>query len=323
MFENLLVTGGAGFIGSEFVRAGVSLGYKIAVIDKITYAGDVYRLQNVLNKITFHRVDICDIKAIEKILKKEKVDAVVHFAAETHVDRSILDSAPFMTTNIMGTRVLLEAVKKFGVKRFINISTDEVYGEAKRGKFREDSPLNPSSPYSVSKSASDMLGRAYYRTYGIPVITVRPSNAYGPYQFPEKLIPLAIYNILKNKEIPVYGKGLNVREWTYVSDLVSGIFSVLENGRVSEIYNIGSGEEKRNIDVVKSILLNMNKGEEFIKFVEDRPGHDFRYALNSEKIRNELKWSPIVSFNQGIIKTIEFYTRHLNWLEALLYRKSG
>lgn len=285
----LLVTGGAGFIGSEFVRQGVSKGYRITVIDKLSYAGDLDRLKEVEGRITFLKIDITDGKAVGDVLRSERPDAIVHWAAESHVDRSIADASPFIDTNIKGTQVLLDTARNSGIGKFINISTDEVYGDlTEEGQFYETTPLNPSSPYSVSKASADMLGRAYYRTYGLPVITVRPSNNYGPWQYPEKLIPVVILKALRNEKVPVYAKGENIREWLFVSDCADAVFAILEKGNAGEIYNVGSGEEKRNIDVVKTILHILGKPEDLIEFVKDRLGHDFRYSLNSDKISGQI-----------------------------------
>lgn len=317
--KKLLVTGGAGFIGSEFVRQGTKRGYEIVLIDKLTYAGDLQRIKEVENKITFLRLDITDKEKIEQAFKTQRFDAVIHFAAESHVDRSILDATPFLETNIKGTQILLEASMKNGVERFINISTDEVYGELKeKGEFYETTPLNPNSPYSVSKASADMLGRAYYRTYGLPVITVRPSNNYGPWQYPEKLIPMTILKAMNNERIPVYGTGKNVREWLFVSDCADAIFKILEEGSIGGIYNVGSGEEKSNIEVVKTILKFMDKSEDLIEFTKDRLGHDFRYRLNSDKIRKELGWRDKVFFDKGIEKTLKWYIENMKWVRSKL-----
>jgi dTDP-glucose 4,6-dehydratase len=238
----------------------------------------------------------------------------VHFAAESHVDRSILDPSPFIETNVKGTQVLLDASRKFGVERFINISTDEVYGElGEEGSFTETSPLNPNSPYSVSKASADMLGRAYYRTYGLPVITVRPSNNYGYWQYPEKFIPVVILKALLNEPIPIYGTGMNVREWLFVSDCADGVFKILEKGKDGEVYNLGSGQERRNIQVVEKILEILDKPKSLIQFVPDRPGHDFRYSLDWSKLERELGWTPKTTFEEGIKKTVEWYLRNLDW----------
>ena len=288
----ILVTGGAGFIGSEFVRQGVRKGYAITVLDKLSYAGDRERLREVDRDIIFSEADIADRRSVEDIFRKTKPDAVVHWAAESHVDRSIRDASPFIEANVRGTQVLLDVCRISQVEKFINVSTDEVYGDlGEEGQFLEATPLNPSSPYSVSKASADMLGRAYHRTYGIPVLTVRPSNNYGPWQYPEKLIPVVVMKAVNNERVPVYARGENVREWLHVSDCASAVFGVLEKGQAGEVYNIGSGQEKRNIEVVKTILRILGKQEDLIEFVEDRPGHDFRYSLNSNRIRTELGWA--------------------------------
>jgi dTDP-glucose 4,6-dehydratase len=313
----ILVTGGAGFIGSEFVRQGVERGYQIAVMDKLSYAGDLERLKVSGGKITFHKVDITDKQSVEDVVVSERPDVIVHWAAESHVDRSITDSSPFLDTNVKGTQVLLDVARSSGIKRFINISTDEVYGDlGDVGYFEETSPLNPNSPYSVSKASADMLGRAYHRTYGLPVITVRPSNNYGPWQYPEKLIPVVIMKALNNQKVPVYARGENVREWLFVSDCADAVFRVLEEGLAGEIYNIGSGEEKRNIEVVKTILRILEKPHDLIEFVQDRPGHDFRYSLNVKKMREQLGWKAKVAFSEGIEKTVKWYVDNMEWARS-------
>lgn len=320
----ILVTGGAGFIGSEFVRQGVRDGYEIIVIDKLSYAGDPERLKEIRGFIKFHRVDVTDRKKVENIFRRSKPEIVVHWAAESHVDRSIEDATPFMDTNIKGTQVMLDVSRKYGVEKFINISTDEVYGElGENGEFFETTPLNPNSPYSVSKASADMLGRAYYRTYNVPVITVRPSNNYGPWQYPEKLIPVIIINAVNNKKVPVYGKGLNIREWLFVTDCAEAVFKIIKKGRTGEIYNIGSGIEKRNIDVVRTVLKLLGKSDELIEFVKDRPGHDFRYSLNSNKIKKEIGWKSRTDFNEGIEKTVRWYVEHMEWVMSKIvsYKK--
>ncbi len=315
--RRLLVTGGAGFIGSEFVRQAVRLGYAVSVVDALSYAGDMSRIEKVEKKITFYKADIENLDFMRYIFEIERPDAVIHWAAESHVDRSILDATPFLGTNIKGTHSLLEASRHCKVKRFINISTDEVYGElAAEGHFHETSPLNPSSPYSVSKASADMLGRAYFRTYGLPVITVRPSNNYGPWQYPEKLIPVVILKALRNEKIPIYGKGENIREWLFVSDCVSAVFSVLGHGNPGDIYNVGSGEEKRNIEVVRGILHLMGRPEKLIEFVKDRPGHDYRYSLDSTKIGKQTGLKKSVSFEKGIKATVQWYTDNISWVEG-------
>jgi dTDP-glucose 4,6-dehydratase len=313
----LLVTGGAGFIGSEFVRQGVERGHEIAVIDKLSYAGDRERLKNTEGKITFYEVDVTDRGSVADVFKRERPEIVVHWAAESHVDRSILDASPFVDTNIKGTQVLLDIAKQYEIKKFINISTDEVYGDlGEEGAFFETTPLNPSSPYSVSKASADMLGRAYHRTYGLPVITIRPSNNYGPWQYPEKLIPVVILKALNGQKVPVYAKGENVREWLFVSDCAAAVFDTVEKGMAGEIYNVGSGEEKRNIDVVKAILKILGKPEDLIEFVKDRLGHDFRYSLNSDKLRREISWKPSEHFTEGIEKTVKWYMENLEWVKS-------
>ncbi|MBU0503139.1 MAG: dTDP-glucose 4,6-dehydratase, partial [Candidatus Omnitrophica bacterium] len=329
----ILITGGAGFIGSEFVRQlmgtvpafrGLSL-KKIIVVDKLTYAGDLKRLQitgivpmtgtvpesaigsllgdcpvkcsqGTVPEFKFYKSDICNKKAIESIFKKEKPNIVVNFSAETHVDRSIQDSSPFISTNIQGTQVLLDCVRKYKIEKLIHISTDEVYGDIEKGKFNEDSPLIPNSPYSASKAAADLLIKSYVRTYGFPAVIVRPSNNYGPWQYPEKLIPVVIYKALKNEAVPVYAKGMNVREWLYVSDCAKGIQFILKKGKIGEVYNLGSGQERTNLEVVKKILDILGKPHSLIKFVQDRPGHDVRYSLDSSQIRR-LGWKPEQAFD--------------------------
>ena len=317
--KKLLVTGGAGFMGSEFVRSGVRKGYAMIVVDSLTYAGDMERLKEVEKEITFYRADITDKDSMEYIFKAEEPAAVVHFAAESHVDRSILDASPFLDTNIKGTQVLLDIAGKYESERFINISTDEVYGEISgEGQFYETTPLNPNSPYSVSKAAADMLGRAYHRTYGIPVITVRPSNNYGPYQYPEKFIPVVILKALNSEKVPVYGKGENIREWLFVSDCINAVFEILEKGRIGEIYNVGSGEEKRNIDVVKAVLKLLGKPEDLIEFIKDRPGHDLRYSLNSDKISGQIGWKSKIKFPEGVESTVKWYMENMKWMNSKL-----
>ena len=318
--KKLLITGGAGFIGSEFVRQGVGKGYEIAVVDKLSYAGDTERLKDAEGKITFYKVDVTDRVSVGEVFRKEKPDIIVHWAAESHVDRSILDASPFLDTNIKGTQVLLDIAREHEIKRFINISTDEVYGDLEEeGQFYETTPLNPSSPYSVSKASADMLGRAYHRTYGLPVMTIRPSNNYGPWQYPEKLIPVVIMKALNGQKVPVYAKGENVREWLFVSDCAEAVFETVEKGRAGEIYNVGSGEEKKNIDVVRTILKILGKTEDLIEFVKDRLGHDFRYSLNSERIRREIGWKPRVQFSEGIEKTVKWYLDNVEWVKKKIY----
>lgn len=315
--KRLLITGGAGFIGSEFTRQAVKRGYAVSVIDKLTYAGDFKRLAGIEKDISFYKTDISNKEFIEHVFKTERPDAVIHWAAESHVDRSIMDAAPFLDTNISGTQALLELSLKHGIEKFINISTDEVYGELQEtGQFYETTPLNPNSPYSVSKASADMLGRAYYRTFGLPVVTVRPSNNYGPWQYPEKLIPVIILKVLNNEKIPVYGAGQNVREWLFVSDCADAVFKILEQGQTGEVYNVGGGEEKKNLDVVKNALKILGKSEDLIEFVKDRPGHDFRYSLNSSKISEKLGWKKKTSFEEGIKDTVRWYIDNIEWANS-------
>lgn len=315
----LLTTGTAGFIGSEFVRQAIEKGYEVIVVDCITYAGDVERLDSVKGHFKFYQTDISNQVEIEKVFFTEKPDAIVHWAAETHVDRSIMDSSPFMKTNVLGTHVLLECAKKYGIEKFINIATDEVYGElGDTGSFFENTPLEPNSPYSVSKTSADMLGRAYHRTFGTPVVTARPSNNYGPWQFPEKLVPVVILKALHGEKIPVYGKGTNVREWLYVSDCANAVMTLLEKADAGSVYNIGSGQERNNIEVVSNLLNLLGKSDDLIEFVQDRPGHDFRYSLNYDKIRTELNWEPKINFETGMKLTVEWYLENISWAEKKL-----
>jgi len=312
----MLITGGAGFIGSEFVRQAVRKGHQVAVVDKLTYAGDLERLSEVRKDITFYKADISNQEFIEHIFDQEDPEVVVHFAAESHVDRSLLDPYPFISSNVLGTQVLLEVSKAKGVELFVNMSTDEVYGDlGKEGSFTEDSPLKPNSPYSTTKASADMLGRAYHRSFGLPVITIRASNNYGPWQYPEKFVPVIILKALRDEKIPVYGDGTNVREWLYVTDCAEGIMAAIDRGKAGEIYNIGSKEEKQNIEVAKAILKLLGKGEELIEFVKDRPGHDFRYSLDTTKAKRELGWEAKSSFDEGIRKTVEWYVEHLKWAQ--------
>lgn len=312
----MLITGGAGFIGSEFVRQAVRKGYQVAVVDKLTYAGDLERLSEVRKDITFYKADISNQEFIEHIFEKENPEVIVHFAAESHVDRSLLDPYPFISSNVLGTQVLLEVSKAKGVELFVNMSTDEVYGDlGKEGSFTEESPLKPNSPYSTTKASADMLGRAYYRSFGLPVITIRASNNYGPWQYPEKFVPVIILKTLHDEKIPVYGDGTNVREWLYVTDCAEGIMAAIDRGKAGEIYNIGSKEEKQNIEVAKAILKLLGKGEELIEFVKDRPGHDFRYSLDTTKAKRDLGWEAKTSFDEGLKKTVEWYIEHLKWAQ--------
>jgi len=314
----ILVTGGAGFIGSEFVRRTVEKGQKIVVIDKLTYAGDKQRLKEVGGRIVFYKADICQKSKLETIFKKERPDTIVHFAAETHVDRSIQNAAPFIETNVTGTQNLIECSRKFKVKKFLHISTDEVYGESQRGRFPESASLKPRNPYSATKAAAELLVHAAIQTYRFPAIIIRPANNYGPWQYPEKLIPVIILKALKNKKVPVYGKGKQIREWLHVQDCINGIHLILKKGKIGEIYNIGTYFERENLTTVKTILKQLKKPVSLIQFVQDRPGHDFRYSVNCTKLR-KLGWKPKVTFSVGIKQTIRWYLTHLNWMETKLH----
>jgi len=321
----LLVTGGAGFIGSSFVRYVLRTRQDVEVLnlDLLTYAGNLRNLDEVAEdpRYAFVRGDIADPKKVGQIFLEHPIDAVVNFAAETHVDRSIVDSAPFIRTNIEGTRCLLEQARMHKVSRFVQISTDEVYGSlGPSGAFREDSPIDPSSPYSASKAAADMLALAYHRTYDVPVLITRCSNNYGPYQFPEKLIPVLITNSMENRPLPIYGDGLNVREWIFADEHSRAVLMALEKGKPGEVYNIGSGHEKTNLEVVREILRLMGKPESLIQFVKDRPGHDRRYAIDCSKIRCAWKWKPEIDFSDGLAATIEWYKTHQDWVNSTGHR---
>ncbi|QAV25731.1 dTDP-glucose 4,6-dehydratase [Neobacillus thermocopriae] len=318
----VLITGGAGFIGSNFVNYMVKKypNYQIINLDALTYAGNLENVKEVENEPNYRFVkgDITNRELVESLFA-EGVDAVVNFAAESHVDRSITDPGVFVRTNIQGTQVLLDAAKKYGVKKYVQISTDEVYGTlGETGYFTETTPLAPNSPYSASKAGADLLVRAYYETYGLPVNITRCSNNYGPYHFPEKLIPLMIINALNDRPLPVYGDGLNVRDWLHVEDHCSAIDLVLHKGRNGEVYNIGGNNERKNIEVVKAILQYLNKPESLIAFVEDRLGHDRRYAIDATKIREELGWQPRYTFEEGLKKTIDWYLENRSWWENIL-----
>lgn len=322
----IIVTGGAGFIGSNFIFYMLKNhpSYRIVCVDKLTYAGNISTLSPIMKNSNFRfvKLDICDKQGIDKLFEEEKPEIVVNFAAESHVDRSIENPQVFLETNIIGTSVLMDACRKHNVKRFHQVSTDEVYGDLPLNRpdlfFYEDTPLNTSSPYSSSKAAADLLVMAYHRTYGLPVSISRCSNNYGPYQFPEKLIPLMIANALENKPLPVYGKGINVRDWLYVEDHCKAIDLIIHKGKVGEIYNIGGHNEMRNIDIVKLILKELGKDESLITFVEDRKGHDQRYAIDPTKIQTELGWYPDTKFSDGIIKTIKWYLNNEKWWKDVL-----
>jgi dTDP-glucose 4,6-dehydratase len=321
--KNVLITGGAGFIGSNFVRYFLSKHNDVEVVnfDKLTYAGNLENLEDIEGdpRYRFFKGDICERAVVESAFKQYNIDIVVHFAAESHVDRSILGSSVFIQTNVVGTNVLLDVAKELGVERFLHVSTDEVYGSlGATGKFTETTPLHPNSPYSASKASSDLLALAYHHTYALPVVVTRCSNNYGPYQFPEKLIPLMIINALSDKQLPVYGDGLNVRDWLHVNDHCAAIDVVLRNGRIGEVYNIGGNNEWKNIDIVKLILKKVGKPESLISFVKDRLGHDRRYAIEATKIKNELDWSPSYTFEVGIEETVQWYLNNQVWWKRVM-----
>jgi len=320
----ILVTGGAGFIGSNFIRYFLQKysQYQIINLDKLTYAGNLDNLSDVENRPNYRFVkgDICDSELVNKIVK-DGVDAIVHFAAESHVDRSIYDPVIFVKTNVLGTQTLLESALKLKLDRFIQISTDEVYGSLGReGSFTESSPLLPSSPYSASKASADLLVHSYFETFGLPAIITRCTNNYGPYQFPEKLIPLFITNALFDQSLPIYGDGLYVRDWIYVEDHCKALDVILHQGKVGEIYNIGGGNEKTNLGITDLILQKLNKPKSLIQHVKDRPAHDRRYSLDCSKIKTQLGWKPSTPFEEGIAKTVDWYSTHQSWWQKI---KSG
>ena len=324
--KKLLVTGGAGFIGGNFVYYMLENypGTKLVCLDALTYAGNLETLKGAFGNPDFKFVkgDITDRKFIYELFETENFDTVVNFAAESHVDRSIEEPEVFLKTNILGTQVLLDACNKYSVPRFHQVSTDEVYGDLPLDRpdlmFTEDTPIHTSSPYSASKASADLLVLAYHRTFGTPVTVSRCSNNYGPYQFPEKLIPLMIANATHGKALPVYGEGLNVRDWLYVEDHCRAIAMILEGGRIGEVYNIGGHNERANIQVVKTIIKALGKSEELITYVKDRPGHDRRYAIDPKKISDELGWQPLTLFDEGIEKTIRWYVENSSWWENIL-----
>ncbi len=322
----IIVTGGAGFIGSNFIFYMLKKyqNYRIICLDKLTYAGNLSTLSSIMDSPNFRfvKADICDRQAVCKVFEEEHPDIVVNFAAESHVDRSIENPGVFLQTNIMGTATLMDACRKYGIQRFHQVSTDEVYGDLPLDRpellFTEDTPIHTSSPYSSSKAAADLLVMAYNRTYGLPVSISRCSNNYGPYQFPEKLIPLMIANCLNDKPLPVYGKGQNVRDWLYVEDHCKAIDLIIHNGKVGEVYNIGGHNEMKNIDIVKLICRELGKTEDVITHVEDRKGHDMRYAIDPTKIYRELGWLPETKFEDGIKMTIHWYLDNRSWWETII-----
>lgn len=322
----IIVTGGAGFIGSNFIFHMLNkyTDYRIICLDKLTYAGNLSTLESVMDNPNFRfaKIDICDREAVNKLFEEEKPNMVVNFAAESHVDRSIEDPGIFLQTNIMGTAVLMDACRKYGIDRYHQVSTDEVYGDLPLDRpdmfFTEETPIHTSSPYSSSKAAADLLVLAYNRTYGLPVTISRCSNNYGPYHFPEKLIPLMIANALADKALPVYGEGLNVRDWLYVEDHCRAIDLIIHNGKVGEVYNIGGHNEKTNIYIVEKILELLDKPKSLITYVADRKGHDMRYAIDPTKIHNELGWLPETMFDDGIVKTVNWYLENKKWWQDII-----
>ena len=326
----MLITGGCGFIGSNFIHymAAARPEYKLINMDKLTYSGNPYNLKTMNDnpRYRFVRGDIRDEDLVSSVIRENRIQAVIHFAAESHVDRSIAKAKDFVQTNVEGTHVLLEAASRYWAEtlsrdqafRFVHISTDEVYGTlGQEGTFSEESPLLPNSPYSATKAGADLLVRAYFETYGLPVLIVRPSNNYGPYQYPEKFIPLMITNLIEDRPLPIYGKGLNVRDWIFVTDTCRAVDAILQKGSPGEAYNVGGETEKHNIDVARHILSLSNKGESSLKFVEDRPGHDLRYALNNAKIKKELGWEPRMGFEKGIEETVAWYHANEWWWRPL------
>lgn len=326
MRKTIIVTGGAGFIGSNFIfyMMKTHTDYRIICLDKLTYAGNLSTLKSVVDNPNFRfvRADICDREAVYQLFDEEHPDIVVNFAAESHVDRSIENPEVFLQTNIIGTAIMMDACRKYGVSRYHQVSTDEVYGDLPLNRpdllFTEYTPIQTSSPYSSSKAAADLLSLAYYRTYGVPVTISRCSNNYGPYHFPEKLIPLMIINALNDRPLPVYGEGVNVRDWLYVEDHCKAIDLIIQRGRVGEIYNIGGHNEMTNIEIVRLICKELNKPESLITHVSDRKGHDMRYAINPSKINNELGWWPEIKFVDGLKKTIQWYIDNREWWEKII-----
>jgi dTDP-glucose 4,6-dehydratase len=321
--KNVLVTGGAGFIGSNFINYILEEGsdYNIVNLDKLTYAGNLENLIPSETKKNYHFVkgDICNSELVQYLFQKYDISYVINFAAESHVDRSILGSEVFFRSNVLGTSVLLETARLFNVKKFLQISTDEVYGSlGPEGLFTEETQLHPNSPYSASKASADLMVLSFHHTYGLPVAITRCSNNFGSYQFPEKLIPLMIINLIRGKKLPVYGDGMNVRDWIYVLDHNQAVKAVLEKGKVGEVYNIGASTEMANIEIVKLLIKQLGKSDDSIEYVKDRPGHDKRYAIDSSKIKNELGWSPQFKFENAIERTVDWYLKNKNWWERII-----
>ena len=323
--KNILVTGGAGFIGSNFIKYSLNnFDYNIVNFDKLTYAGNLENLVDVEfnDKYKFVKGDICEKEEVEKAVRENEIDTIINFAAESHVDRSILGAKEFINTNVGGTHVLLEVLKDNKLQKYLQVSTDEVYGslpeDKKEIKFTESTPITTNSPYSASKASADLLCNAFHHTFDLPILITRCSNNYGPYQFPEKLIPLMIAKAMEGEQLPVYGDGKNIRDWLYVDDHCSAIMTVLKNGKAGEVYNIGGNNEWYNIDIVKLILKKLNISEDNIKYVKDRPGHDRRYAIDSTKIMNELGWKPKYDFETGIELTINWYMKNVDWWKKVM-----
>lgn len=318
----ICVTGGAGFIGSNFIRLLMRLWPEVRIVnyDALTYAGNLENIADFhkSSRYVFVKGDICDMKTLLEVFASHRVRAVVHFAAESHVDRSILESAPFVRTNVLGTQSLIEASFRSNLDRFIHISTDEVYGSlGEFGRFTEDSPIAPNNPYAATKASSDLIVQSYCRTYGFPAVITRCSNNYGPWQFPEKLIPLMIHRAMCEAPLPVYGDGLNVRDWIHVEDHCHAILMVLDRGCVGEVYNIGAEQEFQNIEIVKRLLQILDRSELLIQYIEDRLGHDRRYAMDASKLRNALGWKPVIPFHEGLEQTVQWYCKHQGWVQRI------
>lgn len=309
--KKILITGGAGFIGGSFVNKAKEK-YEICVVDNLTYASSKERVEK--EKINFYQCDISDIENLEKVFLEFKPEIIVHFAAETHVDRSIKNSDIFIKSNVLGTHNLLSLIKKHGIEKFINVSTDEVYGDTIQESFAEESRLRPNSPYAASKASADLLARSFYKTFNLPIVTIRPSNNYGPWQFPEKLIPVILKNIFNNKEIPIYGNGENIREWIFVEDTVEAILEIIKKSNGGEVYNIGSGQRKTNLEIVDTICELMGLNNHPINFIDDRKGHDKGYFLNSDKINFSIGWKAKTELKEGLKTTIEWYKNNKDFL---------